>query len=195
MTVKARSEILHLIRREKLDLILQGAMRDNGVGMWIHVTRLGDPDPMAPHFGPVSGYVIFTDRGGDRIERAIFGSGGHPDLFDIFGSREISMAIEGYDYGQQDPAVWQELREFVAARDPQTIAVNTSDWLPVANGISHSQYLKLERILGPEYAARIVSAENLITDFRVREEFAERGLDEGYDPGGEHSLHSLFGQV
>ena len=226
-TVKARSEILHLIRQEKLDLILPGAMRDNNIDMWIHVTRLGDPAPMAPHFGPVSGYAIFTDRGGDRIERALFGSGGHPDLFDIFGSREIAMAIEGYDYGHQDPGVYDEIREFVAERNPQTIAVNTSDWLSIADGISHSQYVKLEKILGPEYSSRIVSAENVVTDFRVRrteseivafadalevhreileralsrevitpgvttlgdigwwvrEEFAKRDLDEGYDTG------------
>ena len=167
-TAKARAEILHLIRREKLDLILPGAMRDNGVDMWIHVVRDGDPDPMAAHFGSVSGYVIFTDRGGDRIERAVFGGGGHRDLFDIFGSREISRAIEGYDYRTQDPAVYDELAEFVAERDPATIAVNTSDWLAIADGISHSQYEKLERILGPEYSARIVSAENVITDFRAR---------------------------
>ena len=167
-TAAERAEILHLIRKEKLDLVLPGAMRDNGVDMWIHVVRAGDPDPMQPHFGPVSGYVIFTDRGGDRIERAIFGGGGHPDFFDIFGSREIAMAIEGYDYRTQDAAVYDELREFVAERDPAVITVNTSDWLAIADGISHSQYQKLERILGPELSSRIVSAENVITDFRTR---------------------------
>ena len=168
ITAKASAEIMHLIRKEKFDLILPGAMRDNNVDMWIHVVRAGDPDPMELEFGSASGYLVFTDRGGDRIERAIFGSGGHPDLFDIFGSRDISRAIEGYNYGDQDPSVYDELTEFVAERDPETIAVNTSDWLAVADGISHSQYLKLERILGPEYSQRIVSAENVITDFRVR---------------------------
>lgn len=168
LTAKAQQEILHLIRKEKLDLILPGAMRDNNVDMWIHVIRAGDPDPMAIHFGSASGYLIFTDRGGARIERALFGSGGHPDFFDIFGSRAISRAIAGYDYGKQDPKVYDELREFVAERDPKTIAVNTSNWLAVADGISYSQYLKLEKILGPKYSQRIVSAENVITDFRIR---------------------------
>ena len=172
VTAKAGGEIIHLIRREKLDLILPGAMRDNNVDMWIHVTRDGDPDPMAQHFGPASGYLIFTDRGGDRIERAIFGGGGHPDLFDIFGSSEIAMAIDGYDYGNQDPRVYDELTEFVAERDPKTIAVNTSGWLAIADGISHSQYMKLEKILGPKYSKRIVSAEKVITDFRVRSEIS-----------------------
>ncbi len=167
MSAKTRAETLHLLRREKLNLVLPGAMRDNGVDMWIHVIRAGNPDPLEVNFGSVSGYLIFTDRG-DDIERALFGGGGHPDLFDNVGSDELSRAIEGYDYGNQDPSVYDELTEFVAERDPETIAVNTSAWLAVADGISHSDYLKLERILGTKYAARIVSAEDLITDFRVR---------------------------
>ena len=36
-------EVLRLIRNDKLDLILRGAMRDNNVDMWIHVARHGDP--------------------------------------------------------------------------------------------------------------------------------------------------------
>ncbi len=83
-TAKTRAETLHLLRREKLNLVLPGAMRDNGVDMWIHVIRAGNPDPLEVNFGSVSGYLIFTDRG-DDIERALFGGGGHPDLFDNVG--------------------------------------------------------------------------------------------------------------
>lgn len=148
-SVKAGAEILHLIRQEKFDLILPGAMRDNDIDMWIHAIRTANPDPMAWYFGPVSGYIIFTDRAGDRIERAVLGSGGPPDLYDHFGSPD-------------------DLKAFVAERDPNTIAINTSAWLAMADGISHSEYLKLEKALGPEYSRRIVSAENVITDFIVR---------------------------
>ena len=41
-------------------------------------------------------------------------------------------------------------------------------FLPVADGISHTQYLKLEKILGPTYSQRIISSENVINDFLVR---------------------------
>ena len=144
-------------------------MRDNDVDMWINVIRSGDPDrSMQLHFGPVWGYVIFSDPGAGRIERAIFGSGGHTDLFDHFGSDEISRAIEGYDYGLVDASVYDELRQYIAERDPETIAINSSDWLAIADGMSHSQYLKLESVLGEQYARRFVSAEHLITDFRSR---------------------------
>jgi len=61
-TARERSEILHLIRKEKLDLILPGAMRDNNIDMWIHVVRAGDADPMRVHFGEISGYAIFADE-------------------------------------------------------------------------------------------------------------------------------------
>jgi len=172
VTAKAGSEIIHTIRKEKLDLILPSAMRENNVDMWIHAIRPGNPDPLAKEFGSASGFLIFTDRGGDRIERAVFG-GGHPDFFDIFGSREVSMAINGYDYGNLPSDIYDEITEFVAERNPRTIAVNTSEWLGIADGISHTQYLLLEKILGPEYSSRIVSAEHLITDFRDRRVMSE----------------------
>jgi Xaa-Pro dipeptidase len=166
-TSKTGGEVIRLIRNEKLDLILPGAMRDNNIDMWIHVTRAGNSDPLAQQFGSTAGYLIFTDLG-DRIERAAFGSGGAVENIDVRGSGDISRAIEGYNYGKVDFSVYDELRDFVAERDPKTIAVNTSDWLAVADGISYSQYIKLEKILGPKYSARIVSAENVITSFRAR---------------------------
>ena len=95
------------------------------------------------------------------------GSGAVANI-DVLGSHDVSRAIEGYDYGKIDFSVYSEITEFVTDRDPKTIAVNFSNWLAVADGISYTQYLKLEKILGPKYSRRIVSAENVITDFRVR---------------------------
>ena len=162
-TAGTDAEALRLMRNEKLDLVLPGAMRDNNVDMWIQVSREGG-DPMAQQFGRTSGFLIFTDLG-DRIERAVFGRGGAAENIDIRGSIEFGLAVSGYDH---PPNVYNELTEFVTERDPKTIAVNFSEWLPVADGISYTQYLKLKKILGPKYSRRIVSAENVITDFIVR---------------------------
>ncbi len=157
-SAKERYELLNLIRQEKFDLILPGAMRDNGVDMWIHVMRRGDPDAFEVDLGATMGYVIFTDRGGDRIERAILGLSfaaiADESVYDIFADES-------------------DLTEFVAERDPQVIAVNMSDWLTHADGLSHTNYLKLVDLLGSEYASRLVSSENVITDFRVRRVQAE----------------------
>ena len=162
---------LRLIRNDKLDLVLPRVMRDHEIDMWIHAARAGNPDPLAYEFGITDGYLIFTDLG-DRIERAVFGGafngGGAIEKVDVTASLELSRAITGYDYGQVDFAVYDEIRNHVAERDPQTIAVNYSEWLAVADGISYTQKQKLTRILGEELSSRIVSAEYLISDFRAR---------------------------
>jgi Xaa-Pro dipeptidase len=90
----------------------------------------------------------------------------------VHGSREVERAINGYN-NKLDSGVWDEITEFVAERDPKKIAVNTSDWLAKADGISYSQYVRLEKILGPRYSKRIVSAENVITHFRTRRTLRE----------------------
>ncbi len=146
---KKRWEMLNLIRKEKFDQVLPGALRDNNVDMWIHAVRDGDPDPLTIDLGGSQGYFVFTDRGGDRIERAVFSGWGGGDVYDIRGGERV-------------------LRAHVEERDPEVIAVNYSEWIAVADGISHTGYKKLVELLGDKYAKRIVSAENVITDFRVR---------------------------
>jgi Xaa-Pro dipeptidase len=150
---QSRFELLNLIRRDKFDKILPGAMRDNEVDMWIHVIRRGDPDAFALDLGGTMGYFIFTDRGGDRIERALLGVSfapvADPSVYDIFGEES-------------------DLPEFIAERDPKRIAINMSESLTHADGLSHTGYKKLVKLIGDKYAQRLISSEDVITDFRVR---------------------------
>lgn len=150
---RARFELLNLIRKEKFDKILPGAMRDNKVDMWIHVMRRGDPDAFALDLGGTMGYFIFTDRGGERIERALLGVSfarvADSSVYDMFGDES-------------------DLTQFVTERDPKRIAINMSESLTHADGLSHTGYKKLVKLLGDKYAKRLISSENVITDFRVR---------------------------
>ena len=161
---RARAELLDLIQREKFDIVLPGAMRDNGVDMWIHVIRDGDPDALTLDMGGTAGYFIFTDRGGERIERAVLAGRGQgmvtSGAYDIFTFSDWDAWYPNNDA--------RELLDFVQERDPKRIAVNTSAWLAAADGLSHSGYQKLVKTLGETYAARLVSSEKLVTDFRVR---------------------------
>jgi Xaa-Pro aminopeptidase len=155
---KARFEMLNLIRKDKFDKVLPGAMRDNHVDMWIHVIRRGDPDAFALDLGATMGYIIFSDRGGDRIERA------------LFGSRFAAVADDSvYDIMGEEA----EVTKHVTDRDPQRIAVNMSESLSHADGLSHTGYVKLVSMLGEKYSKRLISSENVITDFRVRRVQAE----------------------
>jgi Xaa-Pro aminopeptidase len=163
---RSRFELLNLIRKDKFDLILPQVMRDNNVDMWIHVIRRGDPDPLELDLGGNTGYFIFTDRGGDRIERAVLGVSfsriADRSVYDIIGVESL--------YGEDRIPTWKpsDLADFVAERDPERIAVNMSEWLTHTDSLSHTGYLKLVKLIGQKYAERLISSENVITDFRVR---------------------------
>ena len=154
---KRRWEFMNQIRREKFDLVLPEVMRENQVDMWITVGREGYDEPLATDFGGAYmgdiGYFIFTDRGGDRIERAAL------EISDYLLTQNGGYDIVTGDY---------DLREFVAERDPQTIALNYSDYIAGADGLTRTNYEKLAETLGEPYVSRFVSAEKLVSDFRSR---------------------------
>lgn len=145
------------IRKEKFDLILPAAMRENNIDMWIVTQKEGHNDPLYEDLGRgytgSIGFYIFTDRGGDRIERVAAGvSGG---------------MLEGCGvYDQIDEPF--DLATFVRERDPVRIGVNMSVNIGAADGLSHTSYEHLVETLGAPYASRLVSAEKLVSDFRSR---------------------------
>lgn len=148
---------LNQIRNDKFDLVLPEAMRENKIDMWIIMCREGNFDPLYPDLGEgyvsATGYYIFTDRGGDRIERSVLGISGY--LLEKGGA---------YDYFGSE----LELKTFVEERDPKRIGLNFSKAIGGADGLSYSGYLELAEILGEKYSSRFVSAEKLVSDFRSR---------------------------
>ncbi|MGF7147629.1 Xaa-Pro aminopeptidase [Sphingomonas zeicaulis] len=159
---KRRWDELCQIRKDKLDQILPQAMRENGIDMWLVASREGHADPNAAMLGGGYvgdiGYYVFTDRGGGRIERAALGIGGAAfdqcPLYDIKG----------------DPATVQR---FVAERNPKRIGIDVANEIGAADGLSHSLHEKLRETLGATFAARLVSAEKLVSDVRSRHTMTE----------------------
>ncbi len=159
---RARWETQNQIRRDKFDLVLPAAMRENEIDMWIVMRREGYDDPLTIDLGGgyvgKDGFYVFTDRGGDRIERAALGIDG----YDLERSGAYDLFLEA-----------SELGEFVAERDPQRIGVNTSRAIGAADGLTHSAHEQLVEALGEPWGSRLVSAEKLVSDFRSRRVAAE----------------------
>jgi Xaa-Pro aminopeptidase len=154
---RQRWEMMNQIRRDKLDLVLPEVMRENKIDMWITVVREGNLGPLYHDLG--GGYIgdwgfyIFSDRGGERIERAALGISGYKiercGAYDIFAPAD-------------------KLKEMVAERDPQRIGVNMAESIGAADNLSYTGYHYLKKQLGEPWAGRLVSAEKLISDFRSR---------------------------
>ena len=181
------------IRRDKFDLVLPQAMKKNTIDMWIHVMRIAIPDAFgAEELGSTSGVFVFTDRGGDRIERAVLGrrwgttqrergdgeinlleeSGAYDIIHDpIFVLEPLTSPMIEYDFR------FKGLREFVEARDPKRIAVNYihdlgnwetyTDFGGARDGISLTDYFLLTEELGDKYADRLVSSEYVMMDYII----------------------------
>ena len=214
----ATKDMLDHIRRERFDLILPRVMWEKKIDMWIHVIRpwtwsgnefrrlegsgqnyrsIGSTDPLRYEFGSNAGVFIFTDRGGDRIERVVFeGEVEDAGAYDIVRGQSKFINQENYEImdcvaENQGKALESELDyrfmglgEFVAERNPQRIAVNYSERLSLAegsetytlaltDGISYADHLQLTKTLGDEYAKRMVSAEYLILDYLTRRVMSE----------------------
>ena len=154
---RKRWDLMNQIRQEKFDLVLPDAMRENGVDMWITVNREGYDDPLTEDLGRGYtgswGYYVFTDRGGDRIERAALGIGTH--LIEENGAYDI--VTDDFD-----------LAQFVRERDPKAIALNYAEHIGAADGLTYTSHQKLSGMLGEKYRHRFVSAQKLVSDFRSR---------------------------
>ena len=201
------NDLIHQIRRDKFDQILPIVMRAQGIDMWIHVMREGNVHAFGNYvnsafygdLGSNSGVFIFTDRGGDRIERAALGrrwssnDGSYPVTNPPRNSVEESAA---YDIvtpsiprreGVTTPKTEYDFRfegvaAFIAERDPKRIALNFKHKLgpiirtPTNDGISHTDYLLLTEAIGGKYAARIETSEMLMLDYLSRPVHSELAM-------------------
>jgi Xaa-Pro aminopeptidase len=152
---RRRWEIERQIRLDKFEQVLPKAMRDNGVDMWIVAVKENHREPLWNDLGRgyVSGigYYVFTDRGGQRIERAALGPSGY--LIEQSGAYDTFAAAD-------------TLPAFVKARDPKRIGVNMSEEIGPADGLSATMLTHLKKVLQEPYASRLVSAEKLVSQFR-----------------------------
>jgi Xaa-Pro aminopeptidase len=154
---RTRWDRLCQIRREKFDYVLPEAMRENGIDMWIVAMKEGHYDPQwellgRGYVGSI-GYYIFSDRGGDRIERAALGITDHH-----------RARCGAYDVSQDNT----DIAAFVRARNPKRIGVNMSEEMGLADGLTHTLYQHIVKTLGAPFVDRLTSAEKLVSDFSSR---------------------------
>jgi Xaa-Pro aminopeptidase len=98
---------------------------------------------------------------GDRLEKIYIFS--HPAREDLVGQ----MYDELINYGYRPEGLRPHLAKAVSERNPKRIGLNMSATLPMADGLSVELKRYLDAAIGPDLAAREVSAELLARDFRA----------------------------
>jgi Xaa-Pro aminopeptidase len=154
---------IHQIVREKVEQAI-GVLREKNVDMWITFVRetqmMRDP-AMGLIVSPVlqmtwhSAFIL--TRNDDRI--AIVGRFDKENIEDLGTYRQVI----GYDQGIAKP-----LLDTLRRLNPQSIAINTSENDPAADGLSHGLWTTLLDILKGTPYTRMISAEEIINALRGR---------------------------
>jgi hypothetical protein len=124
-----------------------------GLDMWLVIAREYNEDPVIMSLLPEPAMsarrrtiLCFARRSDGGIDRL---------TLDRYGHGEFYQRAWDPDAETQDAC----LARLVSERNPARIGVNVSDTFAFGDGLSHSEHARLVAAIGPEYAARLVSAE------------------------------------
>ncbi len=145
--------------RKKLKLV-QKAMDEQNIELWIIFTREGNEDPLAQdlRFGDLTWRsAAFLERNGKRT--ALVGS------LEKEAVEQRRFFDETIGYGSEGAA--PKLRQMVAQRKPKKIGINMSYDEGAADGLTSGMERYLKSAL-KDYSKRLVSAEDLAIVLRAR---------------------------
>ena len=149
------------IRKERINTLLPKAMTRAGVDAWIVICRENNNDPLAIHVGGENAggtaAVMFFLVNGRARSICVSPSGEATALKDLKWNDSVLVIGPG-------TTVWQMVSAHVHAYDPKRIAINSSK-RAAADGLSYTERKDLEAALGNNFASRLVSSEDLVTQW------------------------------
>ncbi len=163
LSIRDRADLVLRVTRDRLDSLLPGLMRETGFDMWIITCNEDVPDPvlmtMMPYenWCPITQILVLYDRGPERgVERI------NVSRTDTQGLFENAWDAAAWDADGKE-SQWACLGRIVRERDPKKIGIETGEIQWAAGGLTAVLKARLEEAVGPDYAARLLSAEPLAT--------------------------------
>lgn len=149
------------IRKARIEKLLPTAMQLAEVDAWLVACRENNNDPLALHVGGENAgadavFMFFLQ--GDNVETVALSPWGEATALMDLGLHDRVIEFERGD------SVWPLAAQQLEQHNPAKIAVNCST-RGIADGFSWTQRTELEEALGPDLAARLTSAEDLIAEW------------------------------
>ncbi len=151
-----RPEAENAMVRDRLENLLPELMDETGIDMWLVINREYAEDPVyftlvpQPSFAARRTTILMFHRHGDNLDLLTV------NRYPLGEPYEV-----GWEGGDLD-AQWRALGKLIVKKNPDKIGINVSDDWPVADGLTHGLYQRLESVLPSEYQDRLVSAEDLV---------------------------------
>ena len=142
---------------ERFTHLLPTLMDEEGIDMWIVISREYNEDPVLKTMLPATWLnarrrtilLFHRDKANDTVER---------------------LAVARYNVGKQifsawdkekEPDQWKRLIQLIEERNPGNIGLNYSEDHNIADGLVRTDYEEFLSYLPAKYEKRIISAENL----------------------------------
>ncbi len=152
-----RAALVDSILEERFNELLPGLMDEEGIDMWLLISREYNEDPVLKTMLPATWLnarrrtilLFYRNKEKNTIEK---------------------LAVARYDVGKQissawdktsEPDQWKRLIQLIEEREPAVIGLNFSKDHNIADGLVKTDYEEFISHLPSNYHSKIVSAENL----------------------------------
>jgi hypothetical protein len=155
LPVRAQSDWITELVRERLDTVLPRAMKAAGIDMWIVLCQEDDTDPLYKTMIPFDNWLpnmscLVFAREGDGVRRYNLSAADTKDLYE--------RPLPGRT-GQMEAKQWAEIARLVEEHDPEAIGINIGETGWCTGGLSYLLHTRLCQALPARYRDRLVSAE------------------------------------
>jgi Xaa-Pro aminopeptidase len=157
LPVREQARVVNELLAERLDVLLPALMQRNGVDMWVVMSREYNEDPVIRTMLPAE--WISARRRTILVFHRNSTSGQFEKL--AIARYNVGNAIKGAWDVTKFPDQWDALVDLIAARNPASIALNTSATFGHADGLDHTDYTEFMHKLPAALKTRVVSAEKL----------------------------------
>jgi Xaa-Pro aminopeptidase len=168
-TLREQAQLQQAWLRLRLDRHVPMLLREHGVGCWVVPMREYNEDPVFRAIVAPTTFAarrrtiyVFCDRGPAGVERLVIGGSGEGGLYRSVTATTVASDGRGGEWWGD--AQWLALRDLLAERDPQVIAVNRSRTFALADGLSSGEWEAMQAALGEPWVSRIRSVDALPVD-------------------------------
>ncbi len=157
LSERDRAQIVDDILEERFQNLLPKIMDEEGIDMWILISREYNEDPVLRTMLPATWLnarrrtiLLFSrDKESDSVERL------------AVARYNVGKSISSAWDKELEPNQWTRLIQLIEERDPKTIGLNYSQDHNIADGLVKTDYEEFMENLPGKYQKRITSAENL----------------------------------
>ncbi len=163
LPIRERAALVNRITAKRLDTLIPRMMRETGLDMWIISCNEDNLDPIfetiVPYenWNPITQILVLFDQGPAKgVERL------NVSRTDTQGLFKNAWDAAAWDT-KKGESQWDALGRVVRERDPKRIGLNEGEVQWAAGALTSVLKKKVVEAVGPKYAARLQSAEPLVT--------------------------------